>query len=370
MFIFGFIGCIYLRNYLGLGLVSFFFFVITFNFYGGFISKISAYGPSQLGYYLSPYIILILIKFNEERKDIFSDKSSLAIYLSICLAGILFLGSLHIFVQWVTFIIIWGLFNTNYYKHLFLAAACTILICMVRILPAAIISSGEPNSRTVFGYGLNPEFFIQTFISIRGITDIPAFTWWEFSNYISSLGFIMLLIFGIVVYFFKDEGLFKTKKFIFPLIFICLISFLNLRSYLIPNFIPLLNIESLTTRYFFLVVIFILLFASFNFDKFYKSIIELKQKILIWFFAFVHYLFLSLNMNEWSLSKIQQELLTYGTRELEDNLIIKNTKLVINTQSIDQNEIYVYSFVIGLVITLLSSFIIMVYLIFQKSKNS
>ena len=57
LFLLGFYGCYLIKKEYNLGLASFLFLVVTFNFYGGFVTKIAAYGPSHLGYYLFPFLV-------------------------------------------------------------------------------------------------------------------------------------------------------------------------------------------------------------------------------------------------------------------------------------------------------------------------
>jgi len=361
--ILGFFGCYLIKKEFSLSLLSFFFIVMTFNFYGGFVGKIAAYGPSQLGYYLSPYIILVLYRVGNIDKSSYKNQSVfLAICLGVALSMILFQGSLHYFAEWITFLIFWGIFNLKHFKFLLIAALSTILLSMVRLLPAAIINSTTGNTHIVQGYGFNPEFFLQTFISIRGLIDFPAFAWWEFSNYISIIGFLLISIFGCLVYFINKQQSLNIKGFIPPLLLLFFISFSDFQTILIPDFIPILNIESMTTRYFFIIILFLTIIAAVNFDKFYKGIDTLKSKLMIWFLMIVHSLFLYLNSFEWPLHKIQAQLYDYGGTELSGSLRLKNINLYM------QNDLthtsYVNSFYVGLCLTGLTVFILVFYFYF------
>ena len=165
-----------------------------------------------------------------------------------------------------------------------MSAFLTISICAFRILPAMIINSNASNSREIGGYGFNPEFFLQTFISIRGITDFPEFAWWENTNYISVIGLMFILVFGVFSLFLIKENLqkFNYKRIFFPLILIFIISFKDFRAYLVPEFLPLLNIESVTTRYFFIIILFMTAVACLNFDDFRKPFSNKKMQTLLW----------------------------------------------------------------------------------------
>lgn len=359
----GFFGCFLIKKDFNLSLIAFFFLVVTFNFYGGFLTKISAYGPSQLGYYLSIYIIWIVLKISKEDTIKSREFMIWSIYLSFCLSFMLYQGSLHYFVQWITFLIFWGLFNLKHLKFLFMSAFLTISICAFRILPAMIINTNTSNSREIAGYGFNPEFFLQTFISIRGMTDFPEFAWWENTNYISVIGLMFILVFGVFSLFLIRENLqkFNYKRIFFPLVLIFIISFKDFRAYLVPEFLPLLNIESVTTRYFFIIVLFMTTIACLNFDDFRKSFSNKKMQILLWSMMLLHFLFLFSNSTIWSLNLIQKELYEYGGIELEQNLLILKTSLEIINE--DNGYWYPLSLNLGFWVTLISLFISGIYLL-------
>jgi hypothetical protein len=349
----GFFGCYLIKKEFALSIIPFLFLVITFNFYGGFVAKIAAYGPANLGYYFSPFIIFILYKINNEDKSSYKKQSIFfACFLSVVLSGILYQGSLHYFVQWITFLIFWGLFNLKHLKFLLLSALITIFLSMARLLPGLIVNSTNSNAHKVHGYGFNPEFFLQTFISIRGMTDIPVFAWWEFSNYISVVGFLLILIFGLLIYFFNKQESISTKGLVIPLALTFFISFSDFHTLLIPSFTPLLNIESMTTRFFFIIILFMTVISTINFDKFYKSIDSLKNKFVIWILIIAHILFLYLSVFVWSLNKIQAELYNYGEFELSENIRISEISLYIQNDLTSSS--YTNSFYLGLLITCLT----------------
>jgi hypothetical protein len=366
----GFFGCYLIKRDFNLSILTFFILVITFNLYGGFVAKIAAYGPSQLGYYFSIFIIWVLLRISQQEE--FKSRNEFiffSIILSLSLSLMLYQGSLHYFVEWITFLIFWGFFNFKYLKFLFTSAFLTIFFSALRLIPAAFINGSASNGREVGGYGFNPEFFLQTFISIRGITDFPAFAWWENSNYISIIGFVLILIFGFLIYFInkQDLALKGLKIFFAPLLIIFIISFKDFRIFLIPEFIPLLNIESVTTRYFFIIVLFLITFSSLNFDKFYNTLTSLSLKILLWFMAIIHFLFLMLNTHTWSLQLIQNKLFKYGGMELENNLLILQTSLkIIN----EENSLwYVQSINIGFWISSISLLFMILYSLYLYVSN-
>ena len=380
LFLVGFYGCYLIKKEYDLGLTSFLFLAVTFNLYGGFVGKISAYGPANLGYYLFPFIIYILFRLSKSDIDIDKRNNlSLSIYLSIVLSVIMFQGSLHYFVQIVTLLIFWGIFNFKHIKFLLLSAITTILLSAARLLPAALMFGNQtrPPER-IIGYGSNPEFFLQTFISIRDILDPRHFFgWWEFSNYISIIGFGMLFYFAFANYFFNRSECFNVKSFLFPLLIIFIISFENYRLIIIPHFIPLLNLETLTTRYMFIICLFLIFIATINFDRFFKSLKSLKSRSFFYLLMACHILFLYANTYVWSLQRIQKQLhgelsinpllnKEFLAQELRDTYRIDEITLLIENDLTDLS--YIYSFYIGVSITVLTFIGIIIFFFYQSRK--
>ena len=368
MILLGIWGCYLLKKEFKLNIIPFLFLLLTFNFYGGFVSKISAYGPSQLGYYFSPFIMYLIFWLSkQENKLNFKQELNVSILLSLSLSAIIFQGSLHYFVQWITFIIFWGIFNYKYLRLLISSACITILLSAVRIFPAAVQNVSEINSREIRGYGFNPEFFLQTFVSIREITDIPVFSWWDFSNYISIFGLVMISIFGCLIYFFKKTDLLNINNLLFPLGIIFIISFYNFRELLVPNFIPLLNIESVTTRYMFIPCLFLIVIASFNSDKVFSQLRNLKTKAIICLILIAHAFFLYSNLYIWSLQKIQQDLYNYGQDELIKNLELIKFNLFISTPI--KEGFYIDSFYYGFLTSSITLALVITFLFHSRIKG-
>ena len=274
-------------------------------------------------------------------------------------------------------LILWGIFNFRHIRFLLLSATVTLLLSASRLLPAAINFGVQPGPRDPVGYSFNPEFFLQTFISIRDIVDSPAFSWWEFSNYISIFGFLMIFYFAFYNYFVGKEGLLNIKTLVLPLAILFAISFNKIRLVLIPQFVPLLNLESTTTRYMVIICLFLIVIATINFDSFFKSLESFKAKLLIYFLMACHVVFLYLNIYVWSLQRIQKQL--YGELpldiflnkelifdELQRSLGIK--EIVLSIENDWTNLAYIYSFYIGLSVSLITTICIVIFLFSRRQK--
>lgn len=302
----GFISCIIASRRWNFTLSTFIFFTLTFNFYGGFALKIAAYGPSMMGYYLSIFVILCLDKiFNDSARKEHLSISQNSISLAFILSIILYLGSLHYFVQWITFIIFWSLFNWKLFFDVVKAGALTILLTAPRLFPAVANFGFDGNPAQVMGYMPRIMFF-EGFYEIRSIIDEPAFSWWEYNNYISAIGVIAITVFAVFPLCRRQNRHNSIVMSMFPAgLIIAIISFWKFKLFFVPDFIPLLNAESLTSRYIFIPVLLLLLFASVNYSK-SELRFNLAEKLCCYAMIALHIVFLATNLFYWRLDHIFQ----------------------------------------------------------------
>ncbi len=368
----GFLGCLLFKKRYSLTFISFFFLTLTFNLYGGFITKVSSYGPSMLGYYMIPLIFYYFIKISENENDDINNNLLYIVLFSLSLSLVMMNGSLHYFVQLLTFIIFWFIFNLRKFKIFMLIGIFTFLLLSYKVLPASLVFGIEGNIREVHGYTLNPEFFLQTFISIRGILDTGLFMsknnpfgYQEYSNYISIVGLMVIFVFGITHYLISNNSRVKIKSFILPICILFICAFENFRLYIIPDFLPLLNAESRTMGYISIIFLILLFISTINLDQWYKRNISIKVNILCIFSMLVHTFYLFLNIFFWRIQYIQNLLVNdpRATKEFSGNKILTSTKLFINNDYSD--TIYIYSFYCGLFITILTIILISAFLIIR-----
>ena len=94
----------------------------------------------------------------------------------------------------------------------------------------------------------------------------------------------------------------------------------------------------------------------------------MKTKVFIWLMLTAHILFLYANVYVWSLQKIQQDLYSYGQEELLTSLNLLKTHLIINNQI--KEGFYIDSFYYGLIITLITATLIIIFLLSSKIRNN
>lgn len=358
MYTIGFVGCLLLRREYRLGLLPFTFLFLIFNFNGYFVAKVSAYGPGQLGYFFLPIFIFLLLRLSKREGSGSRDLRE-GMLLGIVLAAILFQGSLHLFIELITFVCIWGIVHWRQWRAAIAALATAFLIGAVRVFPAAITFGFEPTQHgiTPHGYPLrNPLIFFRALVETTTQLSQPyPFGWWEFSLYISWIGFGLILFFAFWGYVREYTWMQFSlwRKIAIPLFFITIISFGPLKRFLIPDFLPLLNGESLTSRYMIIPLLFVTVIAAVNMNGFLRST---KRRILsitlISGLLLVMAGFLFNHSRLWRMHRIQNEYDFVVANRIFGEVPSESVMLAIQNHSGD--TLYVASFWIGLFISVIA----------------
>ena len=121
------------------------FLLLVFNFNGYFVEKITAYGPHFMGYFMFPYVFYILLRIIDSDYKEKAYRIKYGICLGLFLVTMLFQGSIHLYVETITFIILWLLFNFKYWKTIFIALMTTFSVGAVRFLPGILTYGTGPN---------------------------------------------------------------------------------------------------------------------------------------------------------------------------------------------------------------------------------
>ena len=257
-----------------LGAGSFWLMAIIFNLNGYFVEKVTAYGPGQMGYYFLPLFFYTLFKIHDANQLSVRKQWYEGTMMGLILAGILFQGSLHIYVEAITFLIFFAILRRCLWGFLLVSLVTTFALGMVRLLPAAMTFGHQANVHSNWGY-LNPiKVFKAMLVIYHASNNPPANGWWEWSFYISLFGLVLLLIFGFMPLFRKKEWVILKNwgAFYLPFYVFIIISFWKFRKFIIPDVIPLLNAESWPSRYIIFPVLLLTIIAAINLEGFWRSI--------------------------------------------------------------------------------------------------
>jgi hypothetical protein len=362
MYSVGFFGCILIKRRYKLGLLSFTFLFLLFNFNGYWVEKVTIYGAGYMGYFFMPFVIDTIFRIKDLDQSDIKGQYRLGLLLGVFSAAILFQGSFHLFVEIITFIIIWGIVNFRYWQATLASLVATFSLGMVRLLPAAISYGVEPNPHAaIWGGYRHPQQIIDAFVDLRTHLDEPIYSWWEYSLYISVIGLFFLVYLGMLAPFLRLEwSRFKGwKALVVPCFVILIISFRQWKHFIIPNFIPLLNAESMTTRYMIIPLVIIIFISAINFQGFMERYWQWKKVKYVMFLSISALaLFLFNHSRLWRMHKVQNEFYWYnswheGERVGHERVV--DIQLYINNNMND--TIYIVAFWIGLTVSILSLFL-------------
>ena len=369
MYSVGFYGCILLKRRYKLGLLSFTFLFLLFNFNGYWVEKVAAYGAGYMGYFFMPFVINTIFRIQDLDQSDIKGQHRLGLLLGVFSAAILFQGSFHLFVEIVTFIIIWGIVNFRYWQATLASLVTTFSLGMVRLLPAAISYGVEPNPHaSIWGGYRHPEHFINALVDLRTQLDEPVYSWWESSLYISVIGLFFLVYLGMWAPYLRLEwSKFKGwKSLALPCLIILIISFRQWKHYIIPNWIPLLNAESMTTRYMIIPLVIVIVIAAINLQGFmqkYWKWKRVKYVIILSISALAYFLFNHSRL--WRMHKLQNEFYWYNSWNENERIGHERAvdmQLYINNNMND--TVYILAFWIGLTVSILS-LLLAVWLLWQ-----
>lgn len=376
MYSIGFYGCLLIRREYGLGMIAFTFLFLLFNFNGYFVAKVAAHGPSQLGYFLFPFLVLFLMRAGEKyggksERDATRglDQAWLGLLIGLVLAGMLYQGSLHFFVECLTFVLLWGVINFRKWRLSAVMFLAVGLVGAVRLLPAAVTYGAAPNPHAVVwgGYG-HPGHFVQALVSTRTHLSHPLFTWWESDLYVGLVGLLALIYFGVWGSFLRCGWAKFTGWYAMavPLLVITFISFRQFKKYVVPDWIPLLNAESMTTRYMIIPLVVLIVIATINLQGFCEKYLEVKRiKYLLLGSLLVVGAFLFNHSRVWRMHRVQDEYDWAIAEGLDSEPAHHSMEIALRIQNHMDDTLYIWAVWGGAVVTTVSIIVIATWIIRQ-----
>ena len=377
MYLVGFIGCLLFKYKFKISNLPFFILFLFYNFNGYFVEKITAYGPSSMGYFLLPYCIyflFVIVNLNNKNKGINNknkvNQINYGILFGLFHSLILYQGSLHLYTISLTFLLFWFIFNFKNYLFLFFSLCISFSLSAIKLLPAAFTYGTEGNFHYWEGGGYASFIsLIEGMIVLKNMFYYPAFSQWETSLYISFFGLIILFIFGFINYLNNlKEGDLYLKSFAIPSLLMLFISFRHFKHLIIPHWVPLLNSESITSRYVIIPFLILTFIAVINLQDY---LIRNKQAILNkWLVYLTSFFSFALMMNHsriWRMHRVDNEynwhlvLSSIRNKPFYDkgyeDFIFNN-----------YNDImYIYVFWTGFIISLITAILLVFWFIFKKN---
>ena len=356
MYSVGFYGCILIKKHYSLGLVPFTFLFILFNFNGYFTEKYAAYGDAQMGYFLVPFLILYILKVSEAAIRKLRVQIRYGFLIGIALSGMLWLGSLHIFLNCVTFVLIWSFVNYKLWKVSLIFFATAIITSSIRIFPALVTIDTGGRSELWTGYG-HTHNIVAAFAKLPTLTSPWYFHSWEYSIYTGGFGLCALIYFGCFGSFMKGKRVQFNGWYSIgiPCMYVLVLSMWGFRKYLAPDFIPLINKEYIPSRYIFIPILIFAVIASINMNEFIKKYNNNKIKFILSVLCFLIAVSVFNHSRVWRMHKVQNDFdqaLALNEVERKGHQMDLDRHVYIRNNPDD--IIYIASLWIGLLVSLLS----------------
>lgn len=257
----GFAGCLLIRNRYRLSPFVFFLLFALFNFNGYLTAHLSSGHSMWVGYFFLPFIAYFLLKILEEQ-----DGWAASGWLAASLLGMVLQGAFHMFI-WCLMFLALVLIGTRKFRsrtQILAAILLGILLASLRLWPATLLLGNDLR-------GVEPSYsswglFLDALIRIQpwSLEITPGIFFWEYDFYISAVGLIFILVFGIVFRFYRDKRLAEVR---YPGLDLALLAMLilsvgNTWQWLATHIpVSLLAVERVPSRFLVLPFIFLLVVA-------------------------------------------------------------------------------------------------------------
>jgi len=274
----GFIGCLQIRRRYRLGPLAFSFLFLLFNCNGWATAHMAIRAPDDLGYFLIPFLVLFFLRASEVDLRDTASQQRIGLCLGLVLAAIWLQGAAHPFIEWVTFLLFWGILNWRYWRVTFLGLLSAFSICAVRLIPAALNWGLTPRPHVhiagTFGYG-SLDRYAEALVVARPY--LGGDSWGLFDAYVSLFG-LFALVYLALWGPFKGSSWVRLrpgKSLWVPAALILLLTFRGLKRFILPDFLPLFNAETTTSRYILIPLTLAIVAAAINLqgvvEKFKRS---------------------------------------------------------------------------------------------------
>jgi hypothetical protein len=276
MFSLGLLGLVQLWKRLRLSPIAFSILFLLFNFNGSLLSHFSVGHVNYTGYFLYPWLFLLLIDLAET--DLAFDLKSRAVWR--WLAGYAFLlffmllnGSFH---QFIWALMLTGLVGLFHWRKIALALAGILaagLLSAVRLLPP-VLHLGQFDSEFLSGYPAVLDVWtglvgmIGPDKALANIGQLTTLGWWEFDLFIGLLGAVFLVYFGQAFWLKKQEVPAWLSTLALPALTLFVLSIGRVYQLVMYIPIPLINGERVSARLITLPFVLLILAAVFAYQRF------------------------------------------------------------------------------------------------------
>ena len=191
-YVVGFWGCMLLRRRFDFSPAVFTILFLLFNFNGQIIAHVAA-GHKWNGYFYLP----LFAAFISDAVTRSAPRFETAAKIAVVNLFILLQGTLHPFAMCLIFLGLIFVFSRKARWTALLAAVFTAMLAAFRLLPAAMTTRRLRPDDFIYGYRSLHDL-LNSFISV---TPYPQAAFpWEYDQYLSLIGLLFVLVFGVVLH--------------------------------------------------------------------------------------------------------------------------------------------------------------------------
>lgn len=270
-------GLIYFKQKFNLSLVAYTILFFLFNFNGYIQAHYSAGHASWGGYFLFPWVFILIFKFIEAPQGWRWVTGMAFLFFYMLLAG-----SEHHFLWLCIFLLALGLTNLPKMKWIVVAIIASGLLGAVRLLPPLLEVGkfvSDPNLKFFSGYQTSTDVLTSLFFLSKPLNDLadtgkdlllnPLFPW-ETDIFLGLVGGAFLLYFGVFKWA-QDQTVNKRfSQLIFPALIVFLLAQGDLYKFTLFNF-PLFASERVSARMIAVPFVLLMLIASIYFQDWLNS---------------------------------------------------------------------------------------------------
>jgi hypothetical protein len=260
----GFVALVLLKKRYSLAPAAFTALFALFNF-NGHITAHYAVGHSEwIGYFFLPFFVLLILRALEGEKPGWR----WVLLISLTLFAITLQGAFHFFLWCLIFLLAWGVFTPKYLLPAVKAIAASLLLSLFRLLPPAVefigggkgFISGFPTVTDIFAALVVLKYPAEALAS-----PFKSLGWWEVDTYVGLIGLAFLLYFGVYRTWRKQS---PVRALLVPIAVLTFLSIGKIYSLINHLPIPLSDSERVSSRFFILPVVALIILAAFNFQEF------------------------------------------------------------------------------------------------------
>ncbi len=270
MYALGFLGLLLIARRFRFSVAAFSLLFLLFNFNGHILAHYSVGHATWGGYFLFPFFVLLVFDLLDGRHG-----WGWVAKTSVLMLAIFLQGSFHQFVWLLIFLLLIAVCIPKFFKMGLLAAFCSVMISLFRILPPALLVNQFDN-KFISGYPTIAMLWSALTMVMKpgditvssGMTEPVGL--WEFSLYVGLVGALFLIGFGLYRWLFIGRSAID-RRLLIPLMALTVLSMGNVYKLVSLLPVPLFTGERVSSRMISVVFVFLAVIAAIELQRWIDS---------------------------------------------------------------------------------------------------